>query len=353
VSAGATILWIAVLVAASGELGFQGMAGDHQYHEIARQRTGGVDPVLYLVTDGHPERYPVFDHGPGGVFTSLAAQLLNRGPARAAHAPLVSLVFPGIVVATAVILCMRRVDRDRRAVAIGLAGFLGSILVIAIAFAARYDTFALANFGSRRLFTYLVSGGLMLAAAGLETLLDAMQPKAATTVATVATVVVAALLMPFAGAKSPKGVRDDLTALRWVETHVPCEGRVLADRRTLAAFEAITGHAGVLEGMGPHVRPALLDIAVGEMVDARAFFEDPTAGATYLRDHGVAAIVTTGPGRTPRLGGWLPLVEAPAVGEAPGVTAAFHVGDVTVYTVAGWSPNPSLPTIAGRPGFGC
>jgi len=353
VSAGATALWIAVLVAASGELGFQGMAGDLAYDEIARERVGGVDPVLYLVTDGHPERYPTFDGGPGGVFTSLAAQLLGRGPARTADAPLVILFIPTIVVGVAVALCLRCGDRERRALAIALAGFLATLMAIAVGFSVRYDTFALANFGSRRLFTYLVSGGVVLAAAGAETLLAALRPRVATTVATVATVVAAAILMPLAGATPPKGARDDLAALRWVGSHVPCEGRVLADRRTLAAFEAISGRAGVLEGMGPHVRPALLDVAVREMLDAQAFFEDPAAGADYLRDHGVAAIVTTGPGRTPRLGGWLPLVEAPPVGEAPGVTAAFRAGDVTVFTVDEWTPNPILPTISGRPGFGC
>ena len=83
--------------------------------------------------------------------------------------------------------------------------------------------------------------------------------------------------------------REQLQAsLQLVEARVD----LLADRRTLGTFQAIAGRAGVMEGMGPHIRPAVLELAIGEIFRGRAFFERPAHGLAYLRERAVAAIVS-------------------------------------------------------------
>src|SRR5262249_60124968 len=78
-----------------------------------------------------------------------------------------------------------------------------------------------------------------------------------------------------------------------IEKNVPCDGRILSDRRSLATFELLTRRAGVLEGMGPYLRPSVLVSAIRQMLAARQFFENPSAGYDYLRQNGVAAVVLT------------------------------------------------------------
>lgn len=181
---------------------------------------------------------------------------------------------------------------------------------------------------------------------------------AAVSVAALAIMVVSGLIfIPRAtwGHAADRGkLENQLELVRWVGDHVPCEGRILANRRTLGTFESIAGRAAVLEGMGPHIRPSVLMRAIEEIARARTFFRDPRERSGYLERRGVAAvIIATGGnpfGGYPALGG---SVRARQLADLEILREAFHNPSGTVYLVDGFRPDPSLPKVAGRPGFGC
>jgi hypothetical protein len=160
-----------------------------------------------------------------------------------------------------------------------------------------------------------------------------------------------ALAVPRRGANDPGA--SEVALLSWIRANVPCEGRVLLDRRTLATFETLTGHAGVIEGMGPHIRPSVLTIAIQRILEATAYFRDPASGRAYLDRNGVAAVVVTTLSHP--LGGWVRLGhERPsAVAATPYLVPEFRNAAGTVYGVEGFAANPELPSVRGRPGYDC
>src|SRR5205807_1493131 len=82
-------------------------------------------------------------------------------------------------------------------------------------------------------------------------------------------------------------------ALDWLEANVPCGGRILADRRTLGAFETLTGRVGILEGPGPYFRISVLRVALTTILQARQFLADPLRHSDFLAANDVAAVVIT------------------------------------------------------------
>jgi hypothetical protein len=148
-----------------------------------------------------------------------------------------------------------------------------------------------------------------------------------------------------------------LAPLSWIERNVPCSGRVLADRRTLATFEALSRHAGALEGMGPYLRPDLLRTAIADLLAARAFFRDPVARRVDLRRWGIAAVVVTardqtlgGVGGTLKVGG-----PRSPLASVPGLRVAARSRTVTVYRVTGFDPGAGgrFPDVSSLPGYRC
>ncbi|MGH2630331.1 MAG: hypothetical protein ACRDHI_07205 [Actinomycetota bacterium] len=342
-----------IFLAAGGDLGFQGASGDRSYDAV-RDELGlpeSFDPVVFLVSEGRPARMGAVPSGPGEVVQALASKFLGAG--RAGEGSSTIAAFAVAAVATLLFwLVWRSKDADLRAVGLGSVLFAAGLVAVAIGFAARYDTFALANFGSRRLVAYFALAFFLLLAAGAEGVLSHLPERAGTQVGLIVGVALFAALVPGLRTNERPTLRDDLGALAWLRRHVPPEGRILVDRRTLATLEVMTGRAGVVEGMGPHVRPSLLVTAVREMLDARSFFRDPWDGLAYLRSHGVAAVVTT-TGSGVRFGGWGRYAE-PSPGRlerVPFLREAYRNDGVAVFLVDGWHPPVDLPTVAGRPGF--
>jgi hypothetical protein len=344
----------AVLVSAPGELGFQGAAGDRSYDAV-RAELGlpdSFDPVAFLVTDGQPERLQV-PQGPVEVLQALGRKFTTGGPHDVFASVRVLLLFGfGLLVCFGIAMVSDRVEL--RALGIGSLAALIAFLGITVAFAVRFDTFALTSFGPRRLAQYIGIAAALLVATALEGLIVRLPAKAATVTGLVAAVAVAVAVVPGARADPRLSAPDDLAALAWIHANVPCEGRVLVDRRTLASLESLGGRAGVLEGMGPHIRPALLAPAVRDLMEARDFFMHPDQGRAYLREHGVAAVVVT-QGAGQRFGGWYPLAppHPERFARAPFLHEAYRNAHVTIYTVDDWEPSAELPAIAGRPGFDC
>jgi hypothetical protein len=234
--------------------------------------------------------------------------------------------------------------------------------VVGIAFALRYDLYALERFGNRRLFNYAMLPYVVVLLAGGEAVLRWIAARGRTHERTVSIAagafVIATLIAFLPSAGWPKAgkvgnLRQQVQLLQWIRDHVPCEGRVLADRRTLATFQTMTGHAAVLEGMGPHLRPEVLVRAIGELLRAKTFLEDPEGQRRYLEERGVAVVVATRP--FAEFAGWIRVLRLPPnpfrdIGYLRPVYQS-HVG--TVYLVEGSVPSPSLPVVEGRPGFRC
>lgn len=363
-TAAALVVGGSLLLLASGDLGFKGAADAAGYDQI-RGEFGlppTWDPTTYI-TRGDFTQEAAEPYGAGDVVrafeTHAIYELAGKSPAStAAHAApfLAAVLGAGVMLAVG--------NHELRVLSVTTLAYAAVLVAVGIGFAIHYDTFALARFGERRLMDYWGLPFVLLGAGGIEALLRRAPPghpwrRPRPVVAAALTVAVAVVLLPQDTALRERILNRerDLEPLAWIAEHVPCEGRILADRRTLATFELFTGHAGVLEGMGPHIRPDVLLVAIRELFAARSFFLAPLDGEAYLRGRGVAAVVVTGPDRG--LAGWWrvapigPKVERRSLSRAPFLELAFSSPRVTIFRVKDFNPNPELPHVEGQPGFRC
>jgi hypothetical protein len=268
--------------------------------------------------------------------------------------------------AVALGLLLWRGDDRLRSMAIAAAALAVLLLLATLYFSLRYNVYALAQFGERRLFDYAGVPMLMLAAGVLEVaLLELARVRIggsargwlAPAAAALVFVVAAVALLPKdrLNAGSERFLTTALGPLSWIERNVPCDGRILADRRTLATFQVYTRHAGVLEGMGPYLRPDVLSTAIREMLAARQFFLDPAAHESYLRDNGIWGVVVTAP--SDPLGGALKVAQLNRTGldSAPFLQVVTQSPTLTVYRYTGYDPAAAarFPSVVDRPGFEC
>ena len=273
------------------------------------------------------------------------------------------LLFP-VAVAGALVLLLFLGDVRLRVMAIAAVALLVVVLVVGLTFSYLFDVYVMAEFGTRRLFDY---GGLpvvLLVAGVLEVGVNRLLPKL--TSAEAARPVVAGVLvlgtvvLAAPRTLSPKDTEayfaTGVPPLEWIESNIPCQGRVLADRRTLATFELFTRHAGVLEGMGPYLRPDLLETAIRSLIEAQAFFDDPTANPSYLTQQAIGAVVVTTYGQSlGGVGGPLKLeVSRAALDAMPNLRVATESPTVTVYRVVGLlTVQGGFPDVEDAPGYLC
>ena len=356
------------LVLPAGDLGFGGAAGDAGYRAL-RSELGlppTFDPTRFLVT-GRLEN-PAGDEsiGIGDVAEAFAYRAAGRNvqvvqPDLGVLPPWVP--FGELALALVIVITVSAWGpRDLR-VAVVCASILAVLMfLVGVAFALHYDLYALERFGNRRLFNYAMLPYVVVLLAGAEAVLRWIAARGRTrerVVSLAACGLVAVTLIGFLpSAGWPKvgkvgNLRQQIQLLQWVKENVPCDGRVLADRRTLATFQTMTGHAAVLEGMGPHLRPGVLVRAIGELLRAKAFFENPRGQQSYLDERGVAVVVATRP--FAEFAGWIRVLRLPPnpFRDVPYLRPVYrsHVG--TVYLVEGSVPSPSLPAVEGRPGYRC
>lgn len=353
----AGVVGVLVLLAPGGDLGFDGVLDAGAYDGIASDMglPDSFDPTRYVATGEIDQPDPpngAFYDPPHWTYAAFAASM----GARAAGWP------PwGVLAAAAVALALVWLlgEREIRLVAAAAFVFGLVLLVTALAFSLRYDVFVLARFGERRLFDYSWLAVVLLGSAALEgTLVRLAAWEAGRTVVRTG----AAVVLVAAGAcVLPRDVADrdglgflasGLAPLAWIEQHVPCEGRILADRRTLGSFEVFTRHAGVIEGMGPHLRPAVLARSVRETLLAGEFFRHPSR--EYLDERGVAAVVVTAPRQALGGVGRLAPETTEALDGVPFLSAAARSASVTVYEVVdAVPPPPGAPDVRTQPGYLC
>lgn len=365
-----------ILTLPPGELGFQGASNEDSYDRI-RTRYGlpdGFDPSHFIVV-GDLELPPLTPYGADDVGRALVYRAVGADPAEP-DLPLGELAPPFVLAGIGLLVMLVLGNPDLRALAVATVLFAGVIVATGIGFAVRYELFVLERFAQRRLLDYWALPFVLLIAGGVHVIVQRLdgrkevasdddpgvprwRPVSAGVLALVIAAGSAAFLLPrdLAAkdriAKRASYERD----LLWVADNVPCEGWVLADRRTLATFETMTGKAAVLEGMGPHIRPLVLERAIGELLLAREFFLDPEGNERYLRDKGVAAIVITAP--FAQFGGWTKIVPTQqprtqkALQAARFLELAYRSDSARIYLVKDFIPNEALPRVTGRPGFEC
>ena len=367
--AAAAALGTLVLVIPPGDLGFEGAGGTDRYREL-REELGlppGFDPTRFIVTHdmeaaGEAPEVGVLAVGEAFAYRAIGQRVPNeRIPAE--ELPVLFLIGPTVLALLLVGLAARWAPRDLAATMLWAALFASVLFAVGVAFALRYDLFVLEVFGDRRLFTYALIPYVTIVLAAGEWALrsigdDGVSRTRIVSGASLAVVVVGALVFlphaTWAHASDRGALENQLQLLRWLGDHVPCEGRVLANRRTLGTFESVAGRPAVLEGMGPHIRPSILTRAIEEISRASAFFREPRRRSGYLEQRGVAAVVIATSGNPfggyPALGGGVRIHQ---LEDLEVLREAFRNPSGTVYLVEGFRPDPSLPQVAGRPGFGC
>jgi hypothetical protein len=368
ISAVAVGLGAFVYLAAPGDIGFQGATAAEVYQQLGIEIGVGpdFDPTRYLAK-GELEQVPhqfagPFYNAPSRVTQFYVGTMI--GDQEMAQRRLVPLA---IVAVLAIGFVLVWGSRDLRAI-LGASILLAlALLVAALAFDYRYDIYVLAQFGGRRLFDYSSIPVALVALAALETVLVRLGGRSALVggprpwvpLAGVAVITLLVSIVSVPKAVAPRYrlpfLASALGPLEWIAEHVPCEGRILADRRTLATFQAMTGHAGVVEGMGPYLRPQVLVPAIREMLDAREFFLDPEGNELYLEQRGVAAVVATAPQHP--IGGAHKLaeVDVEALDRAPFLRLVTASDSVRVYAVTDFDPVhvAQLPEVRDRPGYRC
>ncbi len=372
ISLGAVLMFVA-----PGDSGFQGPGDPGVYAKLDRQLglPPTFDPTLYLAR-GFIDQAPrpatgSFYRPPSETVRKFAGSMVGApDPGASPWIPIsVAAVALGVVVVA---------GTSEVAIATGAAVALGvGLLLVALAFSYEYRVYALALFGERRLFDYtalvewlvvlgVVETGLLWLGPSPPGLLwrrgtpreparrPAWLPGAT---AALVFVVAVAWLVPNSVRWGGLGLQQRrltsmVPALDWIEHNVPCDGRVLADRRTLGAFEAATGRVGVLEGAGPYFRIDVLRVAIGSVLDARRFLRDPRGMRGYLARNHVAAVVLTRAGGGPL--GAFPIrpVATGAFAEAPFLRKVVKTPAATVYRVTtfdgGPAPPPGSPFCTGR-----
>jgi hypothetical protein len=351
---------VAAFTVPPGDVGFEGAVDRAAYREIVADLNlpPTFDPTRYLALGEVDQPVP-----PEGFYdppSELYHEYVRSAVGQAALRRPLLWIFPvAMLLALAALLVWG--PSTARATGIAAVGLLLLILVVALAFNYRYDVYVLAEFGPRRLFDYTGLSVVLLAAAAVETAVArvaagrAPRPKLAGGLLVVLAVTAFVLPANVASGEREAFFASALDPLEWVEENVPCEGRVLADRRTLATFETMAGRAGPLEGMGPYLRPDLLGVAVRALLEGRDFFAAPSSGEPYLRENAVAAVVVTSYGQTlGGVGGPLKVGHVP-VDDLDALTFLEPVArseTVTVYRVVGFDPDQAdLPRVTGLPGY--
>ena len=369
VGVGAVAFVVATLSLAlpAGDLGFGGAGGDAAYQDLRAELglSPTFDPTRFLVTSELEQPLDDETLGIDDVAMAFAYRAAGRNvqvvtPERVL--PPWALIMPIALVFLIVVMVLVWGPNDARVTVLCASVFAAFLFLGGVAFALRYDLYALERFGNRRLFNYAMVPYVIVFLAGAEGVLRWIAARGRVQMRLVSIgacgLVVASMLVFLPSAGWPKvekidSLREQIALLRWIGEHVPCEGRVLADRRTLGTFQTMTGHAAVLEGMGPHVRPEVLTRAIGELFLATDFFEDPRAGRRYLKERGVAIVVATRPFAD--FAGWRRVGRLrPHPFRDIGFLRRVYTSPVGfVFRVKGSVPDPSLPAVEGRPGYRC
>lgn len=351
-----------ILVVAPGDLGFQGAVDQRAYADLRRDLSlpPTFDPTRFIAMNDLEPPTIRTDLGFTDIARQYAYRLVGANAYHGAPPARWSVVGPTVLGLVLALLLILRGPPDLRLVAVMNVLLAAGLFAVGVLFAFRYDVFALEYFGNRRLFAYAALPFVAVGMAGAEAVSRRLASgrlgeRGPSIVAFVGVVVLAGALIPTGDTPPMIGKRSaQLALLERIGGEVPCEGRTLATDRTLGTFQAIADHAAVLEGMGPHVRPSVLRLAIEEILRAQDFFDDPEAGRAYLRARGVDAILVARGSPAYAFGGYrIARVPPDRLDRVPFLRRAFENDAGVVYRVTDPTPTRALPKVEGRPGFDC
>jgi hypothetical protein len=168
------------------------------------------------------------------------------------------------------------------------------------------------------------------------------------------TAIAAVVLLSSLAPANPRTERhaDDLGYLNWVRKNTPCSARLVSNRRTGGLLEALTGRASVTEGMGPHLRPRILDRVVVLLERTRSFFQHPKRNRDFLSKEGIDYLVVFR--RQPRIVNLRDFTaKLPTLRVVPFLSRVYENTRIIIYRVEGLASSQALPRPGGYPGYRC
>ena len=323
----------AVIVAAGGNLGFGGASSS--YVAVA-----GADPTALFSGNSRGLREGTFYLQPWLLVQRLGEAALSADPGTAM---LVALMAALLAAAVAGLLLM---PRELAPIPATATLFALLLWLSALAFSAHSHAYIPATFGQRRLFDFANLAALLAVMPWLEW--AARRWAGSGRRALAPALGAAALALVVAHNLAPPRVTADAgrlaAAMNAVRTTVPCGSRLLANRRSNAAFEVLAGRESVLEGMAPYLRPSMLQRVLGQISSAEQVLRGDPRGRALLERERVGYVVLL-PGRR----GSVSRAGSPqALATAEGLTKVHDDGNVIIYRVDG-APPPGQPP----PGFDC
>nr|MBA2600645.1 hypothetical protein [Actinomycetota bacterium] len=344
----ALLLTGSAVLLAGGDTALTGAEGSNAY----QLNDASLDPTLYFVTG----RSATIAEGAARDWYEPPDELIGQYLSRAFNTePARPWLWLAVTSAASLVVGVMAPARLRPAVCAAL-GLTVSIVTATLAFAYIYDLFVLANFGPRRLFDYASLPIALVGFVALESLLlrlEKARPGLLGPVSAALVVGVGVLLLP-AVRPAPKLISDTKNAIEdyaWVRDNVTCDARIVSNVRSDATYQLLAGRVGVIEGMGPHLRPEMLHEINDLLQRNQEFFKDPGSNEQFLAEEGVdyVALVRTPKNRGVRA---FPSNE----NEFPGVPfldLAHSGARSDFYRVVGIDDTDTFPDPDDFPGYDC
>ena len=346
----AALVALAVLLLPRGDIGFEGVTAPGAYATFGP----GFDPTTFLLTGKRPPAGAATPSSRSSARpTDIVTRFFSEGLGiRASLAVSAMIAVAGLLVAVAMLLWF---PPTLRAVGLTAWGTALAFIVVAIVFGRGFHVMILAQFGRRRLSDYASLPWILVGLGVLEGGVAILAKRRAAVTVVAALVIVASV--PFVwSARPPSGAASRgaraIPVLAMVRRATGCDARILANRRTIATFESMTGRAGLVEGMAPYLRPSMLLRAVTVIEEAERFFHDPSAWRSVLSREDVGYVllvdrsVPFGPLAGPIDG------SSAALDSAPFLRLTAADGPSRLYRVVG-VPLAPRPGPGGRPGYRC
>ncbi len=344
----ALLVVVSAVLLAGGDTALTGAEGSDAY----RLDDDSLDPTLYFVTG----RSETIAEGAARDWYEPPDELVGQYVSRALNTE-TAQPWLWLIVTSAAFLVVGVVAPARlRPVVCAALALTVSIVAVTLAFAYIYDLFVLANFGPRRLFDYASLPITLVGFVALESLLlrlEKARPRLLGPVSAALAVGLAVLLLP-AVRPAPKLTSDTKDALEdyaWVRDNVPCGARIVSNVRSDATYQLLAGRVGVIEGMGPHLRPEML-LEINDLLERnQEFFKDPEGNELFLAEEGVdyVALVRSPKNRGVRA---FPTNENRFAG-APSLDLAHSGARSDFYRVVGIDDTDTFPNPDDFPGYEC
>ena len=287
------VIWLAVLAASGGDLGFQRARGSGGYpgFPVTLDPTKSFEVIKRTHPKGRRTGWAIPPARVGEVALASVFEDLQVTTPRRDYVGLVLLAL-----ASGLVIWRRR--RSLGPVTFASWATALTLTAVGLYFSHRYRTFVPATFGPRRLFEYGILFAVIAGVAALSTVVRSAVGWAARdrrrALRRGGAVCVGAIAVVLAVATAPAGVTPDeragLEVMATVARTVPCNARILVNVRTAGSFEVLAGRTSVDEGMAPSA-PAVLRRVLPIVLGAHRFFRDPASNRAFIENQHVNVVV--------------------------------------------------------------